>query len=250
MQIKPGKIGALVSALGSDIVLGKYSVGAALPPEHELAVQYGSSRSVVREAVKMLAAKGLVSVRQRHGTHVRPRADWSMLDRDVLTWLTGSNGPEANLLLALEEVRSIIEPAAAALAAARGTEEDHRALRAALRAMEAGQSSQEAAIAADKEFHLAVLAATHNPVLQSFRGAIDSILSAIFLVATGRLEWFEANIGNHADVVDAIIAREPERARAAMERTLGYTRGNLAALPAARAAGAQDDPEISTSNLP
>jgi len=124
---------------------------------------------VVREAIKTLAAKGLLSVRPRHGTHVRPRRDWSLLDRDVLSWVVGDDEPDRDLLLAIQEVRSIIEPAAAALAAERATRSDRGRINAALAAMETAPD-QASAIAADKAFHLAILDATHNPVLQGFRG--------------------------------------------------------------------------------
>ena len=117
---KPGRIQSVLRALGGEIAQGAIAVGAALPPEHELEARFGVGRGVVREAIKTLAAKGLVSVRPRHGTHVRPRADCSLLDRDVLGWLAGRE-PNRTLLLAIQEVRSIIEPAAAALAAERAT---------------------------------------------------------------------------------------------------------------------------------
>jgi GntR family galactonate operon transcriptional repressor len=221
---KPGKIGAMVSTLGAAIVRGEFAPGMALPPEHELEARYGAGRSVVREAVKTLAAKGLVSVRPRHGTHVRPVHDWTLLDRDVLGWLRTGDGLDRDLLVALEETRAIIEPAAAALAAQRATPDDCLRINTALEAMESGQHDPQAAIAADKAFHLAVLEATHNPVLRSFRGAIDAILSAVFDIAVG---VFAGNLPNHAAVARAIAAGDPAGARQAMETLLGYTHGHL-----------------------
>jgi len=159
---------------------------------------------VVREAIKTLSGKGLVSVRPRHGTRVLPRSDWSLLDRDVLNWLVGQDKPDRELLLAVQEVRSIIEPAAAALAATRATKKDRQRINAALGAMETSDN-QATATAADKAFHLAILDATHNPVLQGFRGAIDTILSAVFLVAVDSIDgWFEDNLPNHAATARAI----------------------------------------------
>ncbi|ALA16883.1 MULTISPECIES: FadR/GntR family transcriptional regulator [Chelatococcus] len=226
---KPGRIGAVVAALGAEIAGGSHAEGATLPAEHELEARFGVSRSVVREAMRTLAAKGLVSVAPRHGTRVRPRAEWSLLDRDVLTWLTGERGPERELLLALEETRAIIEPAAAALAAQRATAEDQLRLTEALVAMQRGRTDAAAAVAADRAFHLAVLDATHNPVLQSFRGAIDAILSAIFAASIDEMRWFEENLPNHASVVEAILRRDAAAARRAMEATIGFTRRNLEA---------------------
>ncbi len=221
---KPGKIGTMVTALGAAIVRGEIAPGSVLPPEHELEARYGAGRSVVREAMKTLAAKGLVSVRPRHGTHVRPLHDWALLDRDLLGWLQSGDGLDREFLIALEETRAIIEPAAAALAAQRASAEDHRRIEAALAAMEAGRTDPQAAIAADKQFHLAILDATHNPVLRSFRGAIDAILSAVFDIAVGA---FAGNLANHAAVARAIEARDAPAARRAMEKVLGYTYAHL-----------------------
>ena len=225
-KTKPGKIGTMVQALGAAIVRGEIAPGTVLPPEHELEARYGAGRSVVREAMKTLAAKGLVSVRPRHGTHVRAIHDWTLLDRDVLGWLNAGDGLDRELLMALEETRGIIEPAAAALAAARADTADNARIAAALVAMEAGQDDPQAAIAADKAFHLAILDATHNPVLCSFRGAIDAILSAVFDVAVG---VFAGNLANHAAVAHAIAQGDGQAARQAMEQLLGYTQGHLVA---------------------
>jgi GntR family galactonate operon transcriptional repressor len=128
--------------------------------------------------------------------------------------------------LAIQEVRSIIEPAAAALAAQRSTRNDRLRINAALAAMETAKD-QASAAAADKAFHLAILDATHNPVLQGFRGAIDTILGTVFTVAVGSATWFRENLPNHAAAARAIESGEPEKARFAMERVLGYTRFKL-----------------------
>jgi GntR family transcriptional regulator, galactonate operon transcriptional repressor len=225
-RLKPGRIQAVLTTLGSEIVQDIIPVDMALPPEHDLEVRFGVGRGVVREAIKILVAKGLVSVRPRHGTHVRPRRDWSLLDRDVLTWLVGSRAPDRDLLLAIQEVRSIIEPAAAALAAERASRTDRQRINAALVAMETSHD-QASATTADKAFHLAILDATHNPVLQGFRGVIDTILSAVFLVAVGTTGWFEDNLPNHAAAARAIDEGNAKKARAAMEQVLNYTRIKL-----------------------
>ena len=120
-RVKPGRIRTVLTTLGREIAQDLIPVGTALPPEPDLEARFGVGRGVVREAIKTLAAKGLVSVRPRHGTHVLPRYEWSLLDRDVLSWLVGQDEPDRDLLLAIQEVRSIIEPAAAALAAQRAT---------------------------------------------------------------------------------------------------------------------------------
>ncbi|CAN5136584.1 FadR/GntR family transcriptional regulator [soil metagenome] len=225
-RAKPGRIHAVLSTLGSEIARDVIPVGAALPPEPELEARFGVGRGVVREAIKTLAAKGLVSVGPRHGTRVLPRHDWSLLERDVLSWLVGKGDPDRELLLEIQEVRSIIEPAAAALAAERATKADRERINTALVAMETSHD-QTSATESDKAFHLAILDATHNRVFQGFRGAIDTTLSAVFLVAVGSTGWFDDNLPNHATVAHAIDEGNPRKARAAMEQVLGFTRSKL-----------------------
>jgi GntR family transcriptional regulator, galactonate operon transcriptional repressor len=225
-RAKPARMRSVLATLGREIAQERIPAKAALPPEPELEARFGVGRGVVREAIKALAAKGLVSVRPRHGTHVRPRHEWSLLDRDVLSWLVGKDEPDRNLLLAIQEVRSIIEPAAAALAAQRSTRNDRLRINAALTAMETAKD-QASALVADKAFHLAILDATHNPVLQGFRGAIDTILGTVFTVAVGSASWFRENLPNHAAAARAIESGEPEKARHAMEPVLGYTKFKL-----------------------
>ena len=227
---KPGRIQAVLTTLGLEIAQEIIPAGAVLPPESDLEARFGVGRGVVREAIKTLSGKGLISVQPRHGTRVLPRRDWSLLDRDVLSWLIGHDKPDLELLLAVQEVRSIIEPAAAALAANRATKSDRQQIGAALRAMESSDS-QTSATAADKAFHLAILDATHNPVLQGFRGAIDAILSAVFVVAVDSVDgWFEGNLPNHAATARAIEEGDAKKARNAMEQVLGYTQSKLSNL--------------------
>jgi GntR family transcriptional regulator, galactonate operon transcriptional repressor len=227
-RLKPGRIQVVLTTLGREIAQDIIPAGAVLPSENNLEARFGVGRGVVREAIKTLSGKGLISVQPRHGTRVLPRRDWSLLDRDVLSWLIGQDKPDLELLLAVQEVRSIIEPAAAALAATRATKSDLQHINAALRAMESSDS-QASATAADKAFHLAILDATHNPVLQGFRGAIDTILSAVFIVAVDSIDgWFEDNIPNHAAAARAIAEGNAKKARNAMERVLGYTQSKLA----------------------
>lgn len=225
-RAKPGRIHDVLTTLGSEIAQDFIAVGAALPPEPDLELRFNVGRGVIREAIKTLAAKGMVSVRPRYGTHVLPRSKWSLLDRDVLNWLVNSGEPDRALLLAIQEVRSIIEPAAAALAAERATATDLKRINAALATMQASHD-QAGATAADKAFHLAILDATHNPVLQSFRGAVDTILSTVFIVAVGSEGWFEDNLPNHVAAARAINSRDPASARTAMEQVLGYTHARL-----------------------
>lgn len=227
---KPGKLSRVVTMLGCEIASGAIPTGAALPAEPDLERRCGASRGVVREAIKILTGKGLVSVGPRIGTRVRPRRDWSFLDHEVLNWL-GRGGLDRELLLALDETRGIIEPAAAALAAGRATEEDAGRIRAAYERMAAAPCDLEAATEADKAFHLAILDAAHNPVLGSFRPAIDAILTAVFEATVPMLV---PNLPNHEAVASAIERRDAAGARASMESLLDRTHRLIAGGAAGR----------------
>lgn len=218
-KLKPSKIANIVRSLGVQIASGIMEPGDLLPSESDLERQFGASRTVIREAIKTLAAKGLVTVRQRHGTHVNARDRWIWLDEDLISWIS-ANGIAKAELQAFEEARQIIEPGAAALAAERATPAERDKILEAYRAMVAGQTNPLLAIEADKAFHLAILWATHNPVLQSLSGAIEAILSAIFQVTVG---VFEGNLDNHAAVAQAIRDGDPKLARQRMEQLLDYT---------------------------
>jgi len=231
---KPGRIHAVLTTLGREIAQEIIPAGAVLPPESDLEARFAVGRGVVREAIKTLSGKGLIRVQPRHGTRVLPRRDWSLLDRDVLNWLVGHEKPDLKLLLAVQEVRSIIEPAAAALAATRATKQDRQRINAALEAMQAADN-QDTRTAADKAFHLAILDATHNPVLQGFRSAIDTILSTVFVVAVDSVDgWFEENLPNHSATARAIEEGDAKKARRAMEQVLGYTQSKLSRRKVAR----------------
>jgi GntR family galactonate operon transcriptional repressor len=197
---KPGKIDRVVSILGRAIASGNYDVGSVLPREQDLEVRLNAGHGVVREAVKILATKGLVTVGPRHGTRIRARQDWNFLDREVLAWV-GESQRDHSLLLALEETRRIIEPAAAALAAERATAAERQTIRNAYATMEKYSDDLTVATQADRVFHLAILDATHNPVLGSFRSGLEAILHAVFAVA---MPGLAANLPNHEAVVDAI----------------------------------------------
>jgi GntR family transcriptional regulator, galactonate operon transcriptional repressor len=158
-----GLHGQIVEQLGVRIVGGTYPPGAPLFSEH-LEEEFDVSKTVVREALKVLAAKGLVESRQKRGTLVLPRESWNLLDGDVLRW-QGGEPPNFGFLESLAEVREIIEPPAARLAAQRRTQEDLDTMRAILDDMAAARQDPDAMVAADVRFHQALLYAAHNEVL-------------------------------------------------------------------------------------
>jgi GntR family galactonate operon transcriptional repressor len=173
-----GQVTAVVDILGHRIAAGQYSEGETLPIEQELADSLDVGRNALREAVKVLSGKGLISTAPRSGTRIRLREDWNMLDPDVLKWHADPDIATEKFMLDLIEMRRIIEPKAAELAAARATREDVARIMSAYEAMAASKDNLEQRIEADMEFHSAVLKASHNEVLNHFRYAIATYLKA------------------------------------------------------------------------
>ena len=209
----------VVEELGRRIVCGELRPGEALPVEDDLARDFGVSRTVVREAIKVLAHKRLVNVRTRTGTRASPATEWSQLDQDILRWRFAGN-LDPKFVADVIDLRRIIEPAAAELAAARASPAALRAIRAALRQMTTA-AAVEAHMAADLRFHLAILEATGNDLLFGFRHGIEGALKfAIHLTAQSQ-EDAEHALALHKAVYDAIAARNPPAAREAMNRLVG-----------------------------
>jgi len=155
----------VLNAIGSRIISGELSPGDVLPKEDTLSEQYGVSRTVIREAVKGLAARGLVESRPKVGTIIKPQSDWQMLDPSVLEWVATST-PNSEFMYSLAEVRLAVEPATAVLAARNATDGDIETLGAAFQQLEAVKENDEEAWAkADLEFHSCIVAACHNEFL-------------------------------------------------------------------------------------
>lgn len=166
---------AVLHDLGRAVVAGEIPPGGSLPTEQELAVDFGVSKTVIREAMKGLAAKGLVLVRPKIGTRVLPRESWQVLDPDVLAWQLDAP-PDGLLLRDLEEFRLAVEPVAARLAATRASDDDRRALADALARMKATVDDPDRHLQADVDFHAALLEAAHNRMLTGLREAVRSAL--------------------------------------------------------------------------
>ena len=201
----------IANTLGERIVGGTHPPGKPLPTEIELCASLSVSRSALREAFKLLAAKRLIVSRQKVGTLVRPRAEWNMLDPEVLAW-TLHAAPTDEFVTGLFEVRKIVEPSAAALAAERRSPEALARIERALADMFRFQGSSAELIDADLRFHQAILDATGNHFLASFGAVIESSLQASF-----RFSWSAAHrtpdyaLRQHQGVLDAIReGRGPE----------------------------------------
>ena len=216
----------VVEALGSDIVAGRLLPGALLPLEAQLLSRFHVSRTVLREALMVLADKGLIETRQKRGTMVRPRLEWNQLDPSVIGW---SGAPDdhglpvdvGRRLDQLIEVRHIIEPAAVALAARRGTAQDLARIGEAYAAMEAAGADLQAFRQADLAFHVACLRASGNEFLQPIAHAIRTAMNtSLRITNTDARANVAVSLPLHKAILDAVLARDPDAASAAMTRHL------------------------------
>ena len=203
----------LVESLGQLIVTGEFDT-RPFPTEGELSRRHGTSRSVTREAVKMLTAKGLLQGRPRQGTSVTPEEHWNLLDPDVLRWLLERKF-SLKLLAEFTEMRLAIEPAAAALAAQRADAPALANMRAGFKRMVAAAKGEDETVAADIAFHTAVLAATGNRFFAQLDPLINTALR-ISIRFTNRIKGRAADISQHEEVLNAVLAGDPGRASDAM----------------------------------
>ena len=203
----------LLDSLGRTIVTGGYD-GGRFPTEADLAAEHNVSRSVTREAVKMLTAKGVLTARPRKGTTVQPATSWNLFDPDVLSWLLERKF-SLDLLRQFTELRAAIEPAAAALAARSADGEAIEPIRAGYRRMEAAEAGADDSLMPDIAFHIAILDASANPFYMQFRDLVTTALRTSIRF-TNRFKGRTASLPAHKAVLDAIAAREPGAARTAM----------------------------------
>jgi DNA-binding FadR family transcriptional regulator len=223
--------GQVVQELGGRIAGGHYPPGAVLPNEEDLCVRLGVSRTALREAIKVLAAKGLLESRPRLGTRVREQALWNHLDPDVLAWRC-RGVPDAAFLEQLIEIREIVEPAAAQLAARHRTPAQMAEIDAALAAMAAARRIGPW-VEADVAFHRAVLGATGNALLMPLAGLIATALDSLLVISARRAESFRVALPDHARVRDAIRSQDTQAAFHAMSFLLADTRRRMLSPPAA-----------------
>ncbi len=215
----------VVQELGRLIVSGELEAGKGLPREELLAERMNVSRTALREAMKVLSAKGLIESRQKTGTRVREEAHWNQLDADVLAWRCASM-PTDSFVEKLVEMREVIEPAAAAAAARRRTPEQLNAIKAAYDAMEAAKDLDAWAIA-DLAFHESMLQATNNELMTSLFSVIETALGTYFVLSARKAANFNVALPQHLKVYEAIRRRQPEVARQAMLKMVADSRSNI-----------------------
>ncbi len=214
--------GQVVNELGRRVVGGVYPALALLPNEEQLGLELGVSRTLLREAVKVLAAKGLLESRPRIGTRVRATELWNLLDPDILAWRCAT-GADAEFLRHLTELREIIEPAAASLAASSRTKAQLTAIKTALTDME-NASVIGQWVEADLAFHTAILKATNNPLLMPLAAIIGSALESLLGVTARNATDFKRGLPDHQKVFLSIENSDPQGALHRMAVMLSDTR--------------------------
>ena len=212
--------------IGIRILTGQYAPGDTLGDEPSLAQEFGVSRTVIREAVRVLISKGMLDVRPRIGMRVQEPRKWQILDHEVLEWKQAVPLADQHLSQ-LIELRLGIEPLAARLAASRRTQEDMSAIRKALQAMQDGAGRNSDYVMADAGFHAAVLRAAHNRYFDALENAIYAgLLLSIRITNPGKQQNL-TSLPFHQSIADAIEAGEPETAQKEMERHLADSAARL-----------------------
>jgi DNA-binding FadR family transcriptional regulator len=192
--------------IGINIISGRYAEGTRLPGDAELILLFGVSRPVLRESVKTLVAKGLLSTKARVGTVVRERAAWNMFDIDVLAWHLEA-GINKRFLRDLADIRLAVEPRAAALAAERRSDADLAELRRSMALMRDSASDSVGFADGDLALHITVAKASGNPFMRSIGWVIEAALRASFLLsAPVEAEERDTVLESHQRIVDAIEA--------------------------------------------
>jgi DNA-binding FadR family transcriptional regulator len=202
--------------MGEQICSGKFAPGDILPAEPVLAEQLQVSRITIRETMKSLSAKGMLEVRRRYGTIVLPRSQWQLFDPDVITWRARAGAIDESLIQDLMELRLIIEPNAAKLAAKRATAEDRVAVRRAFKAMECAVAGHGEYVPADLAFHGAILAACHNQFIQQMQNALSAILRTSFELSSEIAGGPARSLPMHEALCVAIEKGDPAAAEEAV----------------------------------
>ncbi|OLL30888.1 GntR family transcriptional regulator [Burkholderia sp. SRS-W-2-2016] len=220
--------GRIVQELGMRIVSGALAPGQRLPAEPSLCETYGVSRPVLREATRVLVAKGLVLSKPRVGSVVRPREEWHLLDPDVLYWTVNSVA-EGEFFHSLMMVRQIIEPAAAALAATCASDADRARIAAAYARMEQAETAADL-LEPDLEFHRAIMAATHNDMLAYIGNMLSLALSESIKLTSRHPNTHALSLPRHEAILRAIENRDARAASEASRVQLDNARADAEAI--------------------
>ncbi|MEY3473994.1 MAG: hypothetical protein RL087_452 [Pseudomonadota bacterium] len=225
--------GNTVDHLGESIVAGRWAAGSAIPPEPQLCESLGVSRTVVREAVKSLVAKGLVSTGPKVGTRVRESSDWNWFDPDVIIWQSKA-GLTPEFLRDLQDLRRAVEPAAVRLAAERATPQDIARIEEAFAGMKRAVEQGGDYVTHDLHFHQGLLQASGNRMLVQMSKALAALLRTSFEISTSRPDGPRRSLPLHRAVLDAVIAHQPERAAKAIKVLIDGARQDIETVLASR----------------
>jgi|HubBroStandDraft_5_1064220.scaffolds.fasta_scaffold41412_2 DNA-binding FadR family transcriptional regulator len=210
---------SIVQDLGIAVVTGKYSGKNPFPVEADLCKQYGASRSILREAVKMLTAKGLLGARPRQGTWVQPEESWNLFDPDVMRWLLERKF-SLSLLIEFTQIRLAMEPAAAAMAALEAGPGEKAAIERALKRMIAAEHGEDDPLTSDIAFHISILQASGNRFFAQLHELIETALR-FSIRTTNRVKGVRlASVNDHKKVSDAILRGDAAGAEAAMRELI------------------------------
>ncbi|MDT1063948.1 FadR/GntR family transcriptional regulator [Paracoccus sp. CPCC 101403] len=211
----------VVDGLGRAIISGEFAEGETLPGDPQLLERFGVSRSVLREAMKTLSAKGLICAKSRVGTRVNPRDDWNFVDSDVISWKMQA-GMDREFVVHLRDMRLAFEPAAARLAALYATSEEIVELFSIVARIDNPNHSRESVAQEDLNFHLAVAEMSRNPFMRSVTTLIEAALAVSFQISSPALspEGISRCASQHLRIASAIAARDPDAADAAMREVV------------------------------
>jgi len=218
--------GQVAHKIAMRIISGEINPGDYLSTEEAASSDLKISRTAYREALKVLAAKGLVESRPKTGTRVRSRSEWNMLDPDLLAW-SFETGPSETFARSLFEFRQIIEPAAAAIAAERADADEIRNMKNAIEAMKSAGEDHLQWVEADLAFHLSVLEATHNELLTSFGYLVESALAQSFELSDRKPGARNLSLPRHVQLYEFIAARDSAGAQSTMLQLLKEARRDL-----------------------
>ncbi len=225
--------GNTVDHLGEAIVAGRYTAGASIPPEPLLCQELGVSRTVVREAVKSLVAKGLVSTGPKVGTRVLTEEHWNWFDPDVIGWQSKA-GLTPEFLRDLQDLRRVVEPAAVRLAAEHATARDIAEIEAAFAGMKHAVEEGGDYVTYDLRFHQGLLRACRNRMLVQMSKALSALLRTSFEISTTRKDGPRQSLPLHRAVLDAVIAHNPAKAEKAIIVLIDGARDDIEAVLSSR----------------
>lgn len=214
-----GLLGHVIHAIGLKVLAGELRPGELLPNEAVWSELLGVSRTVLREATKVLISKGLLESRPKTGTRVRPIESWNLLDPDVLAWQM-ARGPREPFIREIFELRRAFEPSVAALAVLRASKRQLKEMADALEEMDMAGDDGRRFIGPDTRFHSTIFDAVDNGMLRSLSGVIKTALTISMYLSLETPRGQRHSVPHHRAVLDAFRARDPDAARAAMDRLI------------------------------